>query len=362
MKTRYREIADSLRTWIARAPAGSRLPAEAQLARQRHCSLLTLRRALGLLADGGLVRRVHGRGTFVQAPGPGPHQAAPLVLYWGLHTGHLYGELFDALSRRLSQNGYGTLVLNPHDASSRERVEELLLRHLAAKPVAAVVLGAVEHSRDLLEKHRARLPPLYFLLRRDYPFDGCRGEALVDGALGGWQVAEHLYAHGHRRLVLFVPALRDVGPDVRTPAHQLRAGLHDFARRHRDVALAVHEYARSAVETELRAVPGRVRELRATAVLTAMDFMAVKVIRALHGARLRVPRDVSVTGFIRTPWADSCHPSLTTVEYPLDDVAATLAALLASGTPGPCSRTLVPRLHLGHSTGPCRAARVAPAR
>lgn len=348
MKAKYREIAERLRATFAGAAPDTQLPAEAVLARLQRCSLLTLRRALAMLAAEGSVRRVHGKGTFVAAPAA--VQPTPLVLYWGPQTGHLYSELFDAFSRRLNQYGYGALVLNPDVGVSPARVEELLLRCLAAKPVAVVVLGATEFSRALLEKHRDHLPPLYFILRRDYPCDRAQGEALVDGALGGWQVAEHLYALGHRRVMLFVPTLTHYAADVQTPAHQLTAGLTSFAQRHRDLRVMPLAYARGPLAPEIATLLQRVRTEQVTAVVTAMDFMAVEVMRALQDAGLRVPADVSVTGFIRTPWADAANPPLTTVAYPLEDVASTLAAILAGNEPAPCARVLVPRLCVGRST------------
>jgi len=62
-------VANTLRTAIeeGRLVAGQRLPAEPQLAEQLGVSRATLRQALSLLTQEGLLVRQHGRGTFVSA-------------------------------------------------------------------------------------------------------------------------------------------------------------------------------------------------------------------------------------------------------------------------------------------------------
>ncbi len=62
-------VADTLRNAITegRLASGQRLPAEPQLAEQLGVSRATLRQALSLLTQEGLLVRQHGRGTFVSA-------------------------------------------------------------------------------------------------------------------------------------------------------------------------------------------------------------------------------------------------------------------------------------------------------
>jgi CheY-like chemotaxis protein len=73
---RYVAIADDLRGLITsgRYAAGDRLPSQHELARQYGVSLTTLRAAIDLLEQNGLVQSEHGLGTFVTQPdGREPH-------------------------------------------------------------------------------------------------------------------------------------------------------------------------------------------------------------------------------------------------------------------------------------------------
>jgi GntR family transcriptional regulator len=66
-RIRYREIADTLRDRVRTAPAGSLLPSEADLSSEFAASRVTIRRALDLLRDDGLVAARQGFGWFVAA-------------------------------------------------------------------------------------------------------------------------------------------------------------------------------------------------------------------------------------------------------------------------------------------------------
>lgn len=67
---RYQEIADHLRRSIETDlfTAGTPLPAETDLARRYEVSVPTMRIALGVLQDEGLIEKQHGRGNFVRPP------------------------------------------------------------------------------------------------------------------------------------------------------------------------------------------------------------------------------------------------------------------------------------------------------
>ncbi len=66
-RIRYREIADTLRQRVRVSPAGSLLPSEAELSSEFGASRVTIRRALDLLRDDGLVAARQGFGWFVAA-------------------------------------------------------------------------------------------------------------------------------------------------------------------------------------------------------------------------------------------------------------------------------------------------------
>lgn len=71
----YQQIAEALRVRFADAPEGDRVPSEAVLGAEFGVSRTTVRRALAVLEDAGVVRVDRGRGRVV---GGGPVRAVAL--------------------------------------------------------------------------------------------------------------------------------------------------------------------------------------------------------------------------------------------------------------------------------------------
>lgn len=86
--------------------------------------------------------------------------------------------------------------------------------------------------------------------------------------------------------------------------------------------------------------------------------MAVGALLELRERGLRVPRDVSVTGFDDIELAKSCYPPLTTVHIPRDEIGHMVFRTLARDDR---SKELIgrefaitPELVVRDSTGPAR--------
>lgn len=65
---KYERVLDALSATVDASPAGTRIPTEKELAEQFAVSTMTVRRALQILTEGGRLRGVPGRGTFVAQP------------------------------------------------------------------------------------------------------------------------------------------------------------------------------------------------------------------------------------------------------------------------------------------------------
>lgn len=93
-----------------------------------------------------------------------------------------------------------------------------------------------------------------------------------------------------------------------------------------------------------------------TAMVCVNDVMAVGVLRELRERGLRVPQDVSVTGFDNIRLSEFCYPALTTVHIPRDRIGHIVCdRLLPGSSPSqPLDReiTIDPELVVRETTGP----------
>ncbi len=97
---------------------------------------------------------------------------------------------------------------------------------------------------------------------------------------------------------------------------------------------------------------------RPTAIISANDYMALGVLRALRERRLQVPQELSVTGCDNITLSEFAYPALTTLDVPRKQIGRMVfEALVADeGESQRGGRTFVidPELVVRDSTGPVR--------
>jgi LacI family transcriptional regulator len=246
------------------------------------------------------------------------------------------------LSKAAAADGYRVLIAD----SAESAEDEPLLAADVRRRCDAIVLCAPRMSEDDLARSAATLGPVV-LMHRSSPVVTAPTLS-VDSRSGFESLIRHLHTLGHRR-VAYVE-----GPEGVANHNRLR-GLADFCDTVTGVTI-VRVPGGASSESGLRAVAG-VAESGATAALAFNDLVAVGLVHGLVERGIRVPEDVSVTGFDDIPFARFMSPSLTTVSVP-HEVLGTLAwarmhALLGGSTPEH-DVVFQPRLEVRRSTAPPR--------
>ncbi|WP_328685988.1 LacI family DNA-binding transcriptional regulator [Streptomyces sp. NBC_00343] len=204
-------------------------------------------------------------------------------------------------------------------AESTEAREEVLTYLRQGRADGALVVST--HSDDPLPAllAGARLPAVLFARpSRPVPL------SYVDLAHrdGGRLAAEHLLARGCRR-----PATVCGPLDVAASQERL-AGFRDTLARHGHPYVPVAEGA-FTLDSGLAAMSDLLdRRPDTDGVFAANDLMAQGACQAAQARGLRVPEDVAVVGFDDSSVAVTCHPRLTTIRQPVEEMAAEMARLL----------------------------------
>lgn len=257
-----------------------------------------------------------------------------------------YAGTLELLQGLLAREGY-TVLLSTANHDPQAELDGV--RALMAQGVDFVVLfGRPLHDQSAPLLALRGVPHLRcWSALPDEPsvaFD--HGSAMAD-------VAHHLVALGHRRFAVVVPfiALADRFRGRLTALREALA-LHGLAL-HNDAVVDDGGLDAPAGRSAWRTL--RARGQLPTAVICSNDLIAAGVILECQAQGLRVPQDVSVSGYNDSALAGAFEPAITSVETPVElhaqEVARVLLAALRDRQPIPCLR-LPTHLHVRASTGP----------
>ena len=255
-----------------------------------------------------------------------------------------FQAVLSSISKAASRDGYRVLVADsgerPQDEpllaiETRRRCDSIVL--CAPRMAEAALIGIVEALRPMV------------LVNRTAPQAQVPSVA-IDYGSGMRNLAQHLYDLGHRDLVYLV------GPTTSSSNEHRIVALAQFGRDRPDVRVR-HIDAGSGSDDGYR-VAAAVVASGATAALAYNDLVAVGLVEGLREAGVRVPQDVSVTGFDDIPFARYVTPSLTTASVPVELLGAgTWARLrqLIDGEDPEHDVVFSPRLELRDSTAAPRS-------
>jgi LacI family transcriptional regulator len=227
-----------------------------------------------------------------------------------------YLELLDTLHERLERADVRMIVLTPQ-RNAPERVERLV-----DGSIDGAILTTTHLDSPLPAQLRSRRFP-FALLNRIVDDEAC-ASCSVDNRQGAVRLTEEMLRVGHRAIgAIFGPETTSTGRDrergiravladagVPLPAERTRRGRFTYESGHRGC-------------TDLLAARDR-----PTAVLCANDVVAIGALNAAHALGLRVPDDVSITGFDDIAMAAWDVFQLTTVSQNLRRMAETAVDLV----------------------------------
>jgi len=259
----------------------------------------------------------------------------------------IFANTTHALQKALDEGGY-TLLLACHEFDAD--VELRVTRALIARGVDGLVLLGTVHRPEvfrLIEGHH--LP--YVLT---WALDKAQRHPCVgfDNRAAAMRVAQYLLELGHRRFAMISGITAN-----NERARERRDGVREALAAHgidaNAMPLVEKPFTLSAGREGLAQVMAGARP--PTAVICGNDVLAIGAIAECHSRGLRVPEDISVTGFDDMEIAALFTPSLTTVRFPTRELGSLAAGYLLARLAGknmPARRELPVELIVRDSTAP----------
>lgn len=224
----------------------------------------------------------------------------------------IFANTIHALQRRLDEAGY-VLLLASHEFDAD--IEARVTRKLIERGVDGLVLLGTTHHPEIYRMLEAHALP-YVLTwawdeRGNHP---CVG---FDNHAAAQRITEHLLDLGHRRFAM-VSGITAQNERAQERLAGVRAAL---AARGLDLQRVVEKpYTHTGGREGLRAVLAG--SAAPTAVICGNDVLAIGAIAECHARGLKVPEDVSITGFDDMELAGMMKPALTTMRFPTAELGA----------------------------------------
>ena len=281
---------------------GTRLPSIRALANQLVVNPLTVRQALGVLANNELVIAQPGRGTFVKSP---ERRTAHVALLIPCIGDALASQISDGVRHVVSSDGGRVSIFDAHDDPDtlaehlgnleRYGVDGAVVRPLTGSSVIRAVLNLIMADYPLVLVDR-------------YFSDVSSWNVVSDNFGGGRLAAQTLIDAGCRR-VAFIGRLNCNATQARLDGYAEALAEHGLVFQ-RGLVREVTDgeaQARAHVETLLASDP------RPDGIFFGADVFAMYGLQVIRAAGLRVPEDVQVVGFDDVPAARLMEPELTTI-------------------------------------------------
>jgi LacI family transcriptional regulator len=257
-------------------------------------------------------------------------------------------DIFKSAEKQALAQGMDILAANT-DYNSDRLVSSIRL--MIGRRVEGLALIVSEMDSHLIEELlESRIPVVFYDV--GVPKQNI-WNVRVDYARGVEKAVDYLYDLGHRRLA-FISHHSALGPiSIREKAFRKAVSRHSAEVEWTTAAnLDTLEGGRQAALDILES------GFKPSSIVCVNDFMALGVLRALREQGLRVPQDVSVTGFDNIKLSEFCSPALTTLHIPRESIGQTIVETLSpdSAKPRTAGREIVvsPEFVLRDSTGPVR--------
>ncbi|MCF6175812.1 MAG: substrate-binding domain-containing protein [Victivallaceae bacterium] len=291
-----------------------KLPREVDLAKAHGVGQVTLRVALSKLEEDGLIKRVHGRGTFVTPRSEKRGTEKTIMVIHSSTTGfeapwHYIAPEISHFAEKLSLKTFVTTndAIEMHSAQT-------VKAFIDNNNIIGIILTMNHFNGDesIIDKLGNIDVPIIIAHARRNDSQNTGFTSIVVDEKSGWETAiSHLVAQGHSDIAI-------IGNKTSNPFRDNSKAETIQLLKLNGINPAPHLVCQ--IDFDKSAIINIVKELmnsspRPTAILCYSDFYAIYVYEALAQLKLTIPDDVAVMGICGFPDAKFLSPPLSTIDY-----------------------------------------------
>jgi LacI family transcriptional regulator len=230
--------------------------------------------------------------------------------------GLFYSQIMSGIEEVLRASEKHVIIAAGH---SKETEEIDGIEFLISRRCDALILHVESVSDDyLIELSKGPVP--FVLINRHIPEISARCVSL-DNEQGGYLSAKALLESGHRDIAYISGPLWKMDANERFKGHQ--RALAEFGAHYDETLFFEGDYAETSGEEGLSQLLNQNKKF--TGLVCANDYMASGAMSKAREHQLDLPADLSIVGFDNIIFASHLYPKLSTVNYPLDQMAKATA-------------------------------------
>ena len=328
INTKYQTLINYINEQVALQvlKPGDKLPSENELAERFHISRQTVRKAIGVLEEEGIVRRIKGSGTYLSYDRrENLEQKNSIAVVTTYVDSYIFPKTIQGIENVLFESGYSVQISFTNNTLEREK--SILLDLLSRDDIAGVIVegtksGLPNPNIPLYRQLVARRIPVLFI-NTYYPELDVPHVSLND-VEAARKAVQYLIDRGHR----------NIGAILKLDDGQGRLRYLGYLSAMEEAGYLVTDSRMVWIDTDeskqLAYCTDKIlnRVESCTALLCYNDQVAFQLIRILKQRRIRVPEDVSVISIDDSDLALHSEVPITSLPHPKEKLGAKAAELL----------------------------------
>lgn len=237
------------------------------------------------------------------------------VLVKGIHN-PFFSKMIKSIEEKIDENGYAMILhyneSNPNDFDAAiELIKEKKLKgliclggyfdNLDEKKLLDLKTPLVLTSTSIIEN----LNKKYF------------SSVIIENDKAAFKAVDYICKLGHKNIGIITTGEEDKGVGkLRFQGYKEALLKNNVAYDSRMVEIGEYTF-QTGFDSMNRLID---KNLNITAVFVTADIMAIGASKAILSRGLRIPEDISVVGFDGIDYSQYFHPSLTTIEQPVEEM------------------------------------------
>ena len=325
---KYQQIEEELKQLILeeQIKPGEKMPSENVLTAKYGVSRQTVRKAISNLINEGFVYAVQGSGTFCSDASRFKKDSKDIAVVMTYLSDYIFPKVISGIDSVLSENGYSIVLKNTNNSRTREIqcLENLIEKNIDGiiiEPSKSNVFCKHKYLYDRLDSYG--IP--YIFIQGAYSVMEDKPHVIMDDEKGAYLLTEHLIKLGHRN-ILGVFKSDDTQGQNRHKGYAKALAKEGIAYDPENVIWfytedrAVHPY------TTLQKMIQSGKKV--DAIVAYNDQIAFHLIKAIRELGLKVPEDISITGYDNSQTSANTDITLTTIVHPQQELGKIAAEAL----------------------------------